>query len=82
MRAKGLLCAVIGHRWLPVDAHDPDAHDEAVLLRCSRCRHEIVKSAETFDAEGWLERGARKELARYPHVEPGAWDERLHERRR
>jgi hypothetical protein len=56
-------CVVRGHRWAVAN----DVHVAEVLLRCGRCGHELIHSAETFAPEIFgsdavLEEAARQRL--------------------
>ena len=77
MNARGLICAVAGHRWAP----PADVHGPVLLLRCGRCGREQVRSAETFEGEAWGERWARAEFADEPYIDPRDIDPRIRERR-
>jgi hypothetical protein len=76
VRLKGVLCIVAGHRLAPADEHDA-----VLLLRCSRCGYEAVRSAETFEAEGFSGY-ARAELADELYFDPSKHDPRIQQRRR
>ena len=72
-----VLCALVGHGWTPTGEGDTGM----VVLRCRRCSRETVLSAETFEAEDWTERWARRELAEELWIDPREVDPRIQERR-
>ena len=60
-RVGAVVCALAGHRWGL--AEGAETHAGMTVIRCSRCAGESIVSSETFEAEGWLERSARRNLA-------------------
>jgi hypothetical protein len=76
---KRLLCFVSPHLWVPSESA---ADNEKVLvLECNRCGCEHVFS-DTFEAESWLERWGRRDIAQSPYLNARHSDPWFHVRRR
>ena len=64
MHAKGILCAFIGHRWIP----PADIHETYPLLECSRCgrRQEFAQGTQSAGYNARLEARSHVSRSRRP----------------